>query len=118
MARADRYDGRCHSKPFQQIVRAREASVTTAALAALCREETCMRRSIVALLPVAAIVVSGISGAACGSREPRPGTVQDEAMRAGLKPENLKPATEDYFHDMDANVVGGRPIRSFTPAEV
>jgi hypothetical protein len=71
-------------------------------------------RRCVTLLAVAAV----FAATACGPREPRPGTVQDEAMRAGLKPENLKAATEDYFHDMDFNLVDGRPIRAFTPAEV
>jgi hypothetical protein len=56
--------------------------------------------------------------AACGPRQPRPGTVQDEAMRAGLKTENLKAATEDYFRDMDFNVVDGKPIRAFTQSEI
>ena len=40
----------------------------------------------------------------CGPREPRPGTVQDEAMRAGVKPEEMVRPTPDYFRDMDDNV--------------
>jgi hypothetical protein len=56
--------------------------------------------------------------AACGRHEPLPGTVQDEALRAGLVPENFPAATEDYFHDMDFNLVDGRPMRNFTQAEI
>src|SRR5258705_3108342 len=40
----------------------------------------------------------------CGPHDPRPGTVQDEAMRAGVKPEEMLRATPDYFRDMDDNV--------------
>ncbi len=56
----------------------------------------------------------------CGAPQPKPGTVQDEAMRAGLTPEQLvRPGpTADYFHDMDDNVVNGAPRRDLTPAEV
>jgi hypothetical protein len=50
--------------------------------------------------------------------EPKPGTVQDEAMRAGLTAEHFLAATEDYFHDMDANVVNHQPHRAFTQQEV
>jgi hypothetical protein len=56
--------------------------------------------------------------AACGRNEPRPGTVQDEAMRAGLTPESFPAATEDYFHDMDFNLLDGKPIRAFTQQEI
>ncbi len=38
--------------------------------------------------------------AAC-SKEPAPGTVQDEAMRAGRTAASFPAADEDYFHDMD-----------------
>lgn len=34
-------------------------------------------------------------------RSPSIGHVKDEAMLAGLKPEDFKAADEDYFHDMD-----------------
>ena len=62
------------------------------------------------------LVVVGAGG--CGRRGgPKPGTVQDEAMRAGLKPEHFVRATDDYFHDMDDNVVDGkRPV--FTTDEI
>ena len=33
-----------------------------------------------------------------------PARVQDEAMRAGVTPEQLVLPTPDYFHDMDDNV--------------
>ncbi|HWP60545.1 MAG TPA: hypothetical protein VNL14_21800 [Candidatus Acidoferrales bacterium] len=42
--------------------------------------------------------------AACGKREPAPGTVQDEAMRAGRTAESFPAADEDYFRDMDGGV--------------
>jgi hypothetical protein len=73
-----------------------------------------MRRWIIS------VCVMGLAAAvgACGKPEPLPGTVQDEAMRAGLKPEDLPAASEDYFHDMDFNLVDGRPIRPFTQAEI
>jgi hypothetical protein len=52
-----------------------------------------------------------------GRRGPTPGTVQDEAMRAGLEPEHFVRPTDDHFRDMDDNVVDGkRPV--FTPAEI
>ena len=50
----------------------------------------------------AAIIAVSVLG--CGPRQPRPGTVQDEAMRAGVKPEALVQPTPDYFRDMDDNV--------------
>jgi hypothetical protein len=51
--------------------------------------------------------------AAC-DRGPKPGTVQDEAMRAGLTAKDLRAADEDYFHAMDGggnlspNAIKGR----------
>jgi hypothetical protein len=62
--------------------------------------------------------LAALSAAACGSRGgPRPGTVQDEAMRAGLQPAHFVRPTDDYFRDMDDNVAQGkRP--SFTQAEI
>jgi hypothetical protein len=69
----------------------------------------------VVLVGLAAILAIGL--AACGRRGPRPGTVQDEAMRAGLKPEHFVRPTPDYFRDMDYNLVyGKRP--QFTQAEI
>src|SRR5687767_844076 len=43
---------------------------------------------------------------ACGGREPRPGTVRDEAMLAGRTASSFPAADEDYFHEMD----GGIPL--------
>jgi mono/diheme cytochrome c family protein len=64
---------------------------------------------------VAALVAGG--SLACGGHDPRPGTVKDEAMRAGVTAEQLVRSTDDYFHDMDDNVVrGARPV--FTPQEI
>jgi hypothetical protein len=59
-----------------------------------------------------------LGGAACSLSQPKPGTVKDEAMRAGLTAQHFTAATEDYFHDMDFNLVGGRPLRPLTPAEI
>lgn len=50
----------------------------------------------------------------CGKKSPEPGTVLDEALRAGRTAETFPAADEDYFHDMDgggqlsANEVKGR----------
>jgi hypothetical protein len=50
------------------------------------------------------LVLTGI--AACSGRQPKPGTVKDEAMRAGRTATSFPAADEDYFHDMD----GGLPL--------
>ena len=63
----------------------------------------------------AAIFAAGVFG--CGPDEPKPGTVLDEAMRAGIKAESLRAAGEDYFHDMDYNLVDGRRP-TFTPQQI
>jgi hypothetical protein len=63
-------------------------------------------------------VIVTLSSVACGKPQPKPGTVKDEALRAGLTPEHFAAATEDYFHDMDFNVVGGQPLRPLTPQEI
>jgi len=69
----------------------------------------------VILLCAAVVVAAGVLG--CGVREPRPGTVQDEAMRAGVTPEQLVRPTDDYFHDMDYNA-GGDPRPTFTQEDI
>src|SRR5438093_12973829 len=73
-----------------------------------------MRRSVIG------VWIAGLAAmtVACAPHQPRPGTVQDEAMRAGLKPENFPAAADDYFHDMDFNIVGEHPIRSLSQAEI
>ena len=53
------------------------------------------------------VVLLGLSVGACGSKQPEPGTVRDEAMRAGLAAEHFVRPTPDYFRDMDFNVVAG-----------
>jgi len=68
-----------------------------------------------------AVVVAltlGLATADCGRRGgPEPGTVQDEALRAGLTAEHFVRRTDDYFRDMDDNLVGGkRPV--FTSEEI
>src|SRR5687767_10326448 len=66
-------------------------------------------------LSVAVLIALALTG--CGRQGPKPGTVQDEAMRAGLMPSHFVRATDDYFRDMDDNVVNDkRPV--FTQAEI
>ncbi len=58
-----------------------------------------------------------LAAAGCGRDEPDPGTVRDEAMRAGLPPSHFVRATPDYFREMDYNLVrGSRP--SFSQDEI
>jgi len=67
----------------------------------------------------AALVAAAVVGASagCGLPQPKPGTVKDEAMRAGVTPQQLVRPTEDYFHDMDYNpALKNRP--AFTQAEI
>jgi hypothetical protein len=56
--------------------------------------------------------------ASCGQSGPKPGTVKDEAMRAGLAPSHFVQNTPDYFHDMDYNVAHGAPRSVLSPAEI
>jgi hypothetical protein len=75
-----------------------------------------MTRRIGVVISLVALVAA--SDAACGRRSgPLPGTVQDEAMLAGLQPTHFVRPTDDYFRDMDDNVVNGkRPV--FTQGEI
>ena len=50
------------------------------------------------------VLATILSLAACGGREPRPGTVRDEAMLAGRTATSFPAADEDYFHDMDGGL--------------
>src|SRR4051794_14552236 len=68
--------------------------------------------------PMVAVVLLAAACVSCSPRQPRPGTVLDEAARAGVTPEQLAPASEDYFRDMDFNLVDGVPHRPFTNAEI
>jgi hypothetical protein len=52
-----------------------------------------MRRVVLAILALAAV--------GCGSDEPDPGTVRDEAMRAGVPPSHFVRTTPDYFREID-----------------
>ena len=73
-----------------------------------------MRRRVISSC-AAALVATSVLG--CGLRDPKPGTVQDESMRAGVTPQQLLQPTDDYFHDMDYNVVDDkRP--TFTQQEI
>jgi hypothetical protein len=69
-------------------------------------------------MSVRAAVLLATACLSCSPKEPRPGTVLDEAKRAGVAPEQLAPAPDDYFHEMDFNLVDGAPHRPFTKAEI
>ena len=58
------------------------------------------RRGAALLAALGALALAGCRAA------PRPGTVPDEARRAGRGAESFRAAGEDYFHDMD----GGMPL--------
>jgi hypothetical protein len=74
-----------------------------------------MRRRVFAI-PVVLIVT--LISQAC-AREPKPGTVQDEAKRAGVAPERLALPTPDYFKGMDDNIVGADGHHpTFSQAEI
>src|SRR6266849_6782701 len=62
--------------------------------------------------------IAAMSSAACRRSEPKPGTVQDEALRAGLTPEYFAAAADDYFRDMDFNIVHGQAMRPFRQQEI
>src|SRR5499427_1617981 len=59
-----------------------------------------------ALLSLWALLAAG-----CSAESPRPGTVDDEAKRAGRTAASFPAADEDYFHDMDGGITLG-------PAEI
>ena len=54
------------------------------------------------------VAMLALAGSAC-RQGPDPGTVRDEATRAGLMPAHFVRQTDDYFRDMDYNVVRGKP---------
>ena len=64
---------------------------------------------------ISAVIVA-INVLSCGPREPRPGTVKDEAMRAGVDVDELvRPGPmPDYFAAMDYNV----PQPTLTPDDI
>ena len=53
---------------------------------------------------VLTLVLMLTSAIACGERQPKPGTVLDEAMQAKRTVDTFPAADEDYFHDMDGAV--------------
>jgi hypothetical protein len=55
-------------------------------------------------LAAGALVLSACVATGCRSHGPRPGTVNDEAKRAGLDARHFNAADEDYFHDMDGGL--------------
>ena len=63
-----------------------------------------MSRHAIALCAAVIVAVNVLS---CGRVGPKPGTVRDEAMRAGRHPEDFLQPTDDYFRDMDYNIVNG-----------
>jgi len=63
-----------------------------------------MSRHAIALCAAVIVAVNVLS---CGRIGPKPGTVRDEAMRAGRHPEDFLQPTDDYFRDMDYNIVNG-----------
>src|SRR5689334_24653539 len=65
---------------------------------------------LVALCAAAAV-------AACNRPPGRPGHVLDEAMRAHRTAQSFVVPTDDYFHDMDRNVVDGG-MKELTQAEI
>ena len=51
---------------------------------------------------VIGVILFVVTGLLIGCRlKPKPGTVKDEALRAGRTPESLPGADEDYYADMD-----------------
>jgi hypothetical protein len=56
-------------------------------------------RRVIALAALLCLLLCG-----CGERQPQPGHVLDEAMRAGRSADSFHPADEDYFHDMDGGI--------------
>ena len=74
----------------------------------------------VLILLVSLIAVGGIALFVWArDRGPSPGSVQDEALRAGLTADAFRAADEDYFADMDriASPGGPQPLQ-LTPEEV
>src|SRR5678810_564265 len=51
-----------------------------------------------------ALAFAGLTIACGGAFQPKPGTVKDEAMRAGRTASSFPAADEDYFHDMDGGL--------------
>jgi hypothetical protein len=62
-----------------------------------------MRKLFLAALILIVVVAGGVWLIA-GAREPRPGSVQDEALAAGRDASTFVAADEDYFQDMDGGV--------------
>jgi hypothetical protein len=62
----------------------------------------------VAPLCLSLLLAAASSG--CGGKGPQPGTVQDEAMRAGLAPAHFTRPTPDYFRDTDYNPAQATPF--------
>ena len=50
------------------------------------------------------VLLGAVALSACGARQPKPGTVRDEAMRANRTVASFPAADEPYFHDMDGAI--------------
>jgi hypothetical protein len=63
-------------------------------------------RKLVIVLVILVLIIGGIKlvDAILAKRGPEPGTVQDEAMRAGRDAASFRAADEDYFAEMDYGV--------------
>jgi hypothetical protein len=61
------------------------------------------------------MLLGGIILAGCATKMPMPGTVMDEARRAGRTAASFPAADEDYFRDMDQDARG---VVTLTPNEV
>src|SRR6478735_5243356 len=57
--------------------------------------------TVPAISAVLVAMIASLSLFACGPKEPKPGTVIDEAMQAKRSAASFPAADEDYFHDMD-----------------
>jgi hypothetical protein len=63
-----------------------------------------MRKRRVLVLIIVLVLVVGVLAWWFLGRGPKPGQVKDEAMLAGVKPENMPSADEDFFAEMDYGV--------------
>jgi hypothetical protein len=55
----------------------------------------------------ASLLLTFFTVSACGGGQPEPGTVLDEAKAAGVGPEKLAAAADDYLKDMDGGITLG-----------
>jgi len=53
---------------------------------------------------LAFVLAASVGLSACNGKQSKPGTVLDEAMRAGRTADSFAAADEDFFHDMDGGL--------------